>query len=496
MIRSCHSVRNSGACLASLLLITLLSSLLTVATASAQTEIPVRVDPRVELLGIIFHLAGNPEYNDGKIPSYEEDIQKSFGAFENHQAVVLAKELREQSGVSFDAVMSLALHVTDPPALDERTPLDPLPAFLDQRWTPETSRRFLVAARDFAVQTNFMAFFADHHGLYSLTENRMKIALDSQDLADWCIRYFGGASDMSFHLELGMLNGGSSYGPRFQAPGQPLEFHSVLGVWQIDSAGMPEFSLDVLKTVMHEFLHSFINPLTVAHESELASAGRKLYAAVGPIMEGLAYRDWQTVINESLVRAVTIRWVATQAKPSLVLQAVAYQQKMGFYWIDGLNDLLAQYESRRGQYPTFTDFLPKIEVYLGQYAANADARIDAVEARWNDERKIRSAAAPHVVAMTPPNGSEDVDPGTTVLSFTFDRPMLDKHWSVMQTGSPMPEITGDVSYNAERTVFSIPVALTPSTTYKFALNRPDGGGFRDEAGNQLLEYVVKFSTQP
>ncbi len=495
MFRTASFTRLYRTVYSTFLIILSLSSLAAFADVGTPATIPVSVDPRVELLGVIFHLAGNPEYNMGKIPSYEEDIAKSFGAFKNHPAVVIAGELHKQKGISYDAVMSLALYVTDPPELSERMDFDPLPSTLDERWSTADARRFLVAARDFAVKAHFMEFFNKHSGLYSLTRNRMEIALRSEDLAAWCKGYFGIASGADFHLELGMLNGGASYGPRVSIPGQPTEFHSVLGVWQIDSAGMPEFSLDVLKTVVHEFLHSFVNPLTAAHQSELAPAGRKLFASVEPIMAGLAYGSWQTVLNESLVRAITIRWVAAQTDQDQASQAVVFQQKMGFYWIDGLNNLLVQYEGNRANYPVFADYLPTIKSYLDDYAAHVDERIDAVEAGWTADRKARRAKAPHVVAMDPPNGSEDVDPATTVLSFTFDRPMLDKHWSVMDIGKPMPRITGDVHFDSDRRVFSIPVALEPGQAYEFTLNKVDGGAFRDEQGNQLLEYVVRFSTK-
>src|ERR1039458_7430527 len=54
----------------------------------------VVVDPRVELLSLIFRLAGNPEYNMARVKSYAEDAEKQFGKFRSHAVVTLAQELR------------------------------------------------------------------------------------------------------------------------------------------------------------------------------------------------------------------------------------------------------------------------------------------------------------------------------------------------------------------------------------------------------------------
>ena len=55
--------------------------------------IKIEVDPRVELVGIVFRLAGNYEFNQGRIRSYVRDIERQFGDFDDHPAVKLAARL-------------------------------------------------------------------------------------------------------------------------------------------------------------------------------------------------------------------------------------------------------------------------------------------------------------------------------------------------------------------------------------------------------------------
>ena len=86
-------------------------------------SIRISTDPRVELMSLIFRLAKNPEYNQGRIKSYNEDADKHFASLEEHDVVKMARKLRETRGVSYDAVMKMAVHVTDAFSLNERITL-------------------------------------------------------------------------------------------------------------------------------------------------------------------------------------------------------------------------------------------------------------------------------------------------------------------------------------------------------------------------------------
>jgi hypothetical protein len=67
----------------------------------------IGVDPRIGLMSILFRLAGNNEYTQGRVPGYLQAIDRHFQAHRDHEAVQLARELRNADGVSFDAVISL-----------------------------------------------------------------------------------------------------------------------------------------------------------------------------------------------------------------------------------------------------------------------------------------------------------------------------------------------------------------------------------------------------
>ena len=103
-------------------------------TGDDARDFQVTVDPRVELLSVVFRLAGNDEYNQGRVPSYVSAVEEHFGEFRDNPVVVTARLLRWKRGVSYDAVMSLAVHLRDAESLEEAVPFEPRPAELDKRW--------------------------------------------------------------------------------------------------------------------------------------------------------------------------------------------------------------------------------------------------------------------------------------------------------------------------------------------------------------------------
>src|SRR5260370_8472432 len=69
-----------------------LAWLLLAVPCPAQTT-KVGVDLRVELMSIIFRLAGNPEYSEGRVPAYTHAIDAHFASVRNHEPLPLPREL-------------------------------------------------------------------------------------------------------------------------------------------------------------------------------------------------------------------------------------------------------------------------------------------------------------------------------------------------------------------------------------------------------------------
>jgi len=176
-----------------------------VAARQDRTKLKVTIDPRVELMSVVFHLAGNPEYNKCKSKPYMGNLNEHFAGHRNHPAVKMAKKLRETRGVSYDAVMGMAMHIEDINSCGEIVPFEPRPDTLDGRWRIDEAREFLDNCRDFVKETDFKAFLAKNQSQYNTAVARLQQLIDTKANLAWFDEFFVSRDDVDFNLVISML---------------------------------------------------------------------------------------------------------------------------------------------------------------------------------------------------------------------------------------------------------------------------------------------------
>lgn len=446
-------------------------------------EMRLLVDPRVELVSLIFRLAGNREYSRCLVPSYAADVEKQFHGFSEHAAVKLARELRQRRGVSYDSCMGLAVLLTGTTEPRLALPLDPWPDFLDRRWDAPSAGNFVTAAGQFVKDTGFNEFIKAHEGLYRTSESRMRSLMDREAHLEWFNGFFGERPKAHFTLILGMLNGGSCYGPRCRDQTGTEELFCVLGVWATDEQGLPVFGKDVLSTVVHEFCHSYANLIIDQHAGELREAGERLFGPVAGRMRSQAYGNAATMLRESLVRASVVRYLNRYEGEQSAGREISAQQARGFSWMKELSALLGQYEAERDRYPTLESFAPRLVGFFRDYAGS-----------FQKQQRELEAGRPKVVSIVPANGAAEVNPGTGTIQVVFDRPMRDRSWSMCGGGPNFPAPTDKPSYDKSRTTWTAKVKLKPNWAYEFWLNSGQYRSFQSEEGVPLESVHVTFRT--
>jgi hypothetical protein len=339
-----------------------------IAVQPDRTRLKVTVDPRVELMGVIFHLAGNPEYNNCKSKSYMRNLNEHFAGYRDHPAVKMAAKLRKTRGVSYDAVMSMAVHIKDINSCSEIIPFEPRPDTLDGRWRIDEAREFLADCRDFVKETDFKTFLAMNQSQYDTTTARLQQLIDTQANIAWFDKFFGPRDDVDFNLVISILNGPGNYGCRVKLNGR-TKIYSIIGAWRVDwfGWGYPTFGPSVVSTVVHEFSHSYCNPLVDKYMKDFESFGEKYFPRVEKKMKGQAYGKWQTMMRESLVRVCEVRYAIANNGKERAEQIANYNISRGFYWTKELSELLDQYEQQRDKYQTLDAFMPKIVEFFQNY---------------------------------------------------------------------------------------------------------------------------------
>lgn len=452
----------------------------TAGTATTSTvALDLAVDPRVELVSIVFRLAGNPEYNRCRIPSYSAAIDKHFQPVQGHALVALARRLRQTHGVSYDAPMGLAVRL---PALGEWKTGKELKVStdgLDKRWTPEGLKEFLALLPEFVKDAQFEAFLKKNETLFSFTVTQARKVMAEAHM-EWFEKFYGKRQGLGFHFVPALANGPNCYGASNKAGGRE-EMYCVLGVWGRNLLGMPSFDEGMLETVAHEFSHSYCNPIVDAHMAELKEAGERMFPAIEKRMASQAYGQWQTVMYESMVRAAEVRYAADTKGPEAEKRAIQDQAGRGFTWVGGLAGRLQEYEAHRDRYPTLNEFFPEIVKFFDQAS-----------------REVAAAGAkvPKVVRTIPANKETGVDPALKELTVVFDREMSPKTWA--WTGGPpdMPEIPrGAKAYWKDSKTCVLPVKMEPGRTYRFGINGGSFTGFRGIDGTPAESAAVTFKTK-
>ena len=453
--------------------------LLSSSPVRSQEAITARVDPRVELMSIVFRLAGSPEYSQGRLPGYNDAVDAWFAAFKDHAVVQRAKTLRKTRGIGYDAVASFAIHLEgiDPPRFATG---DGRPERLEARWTMPDAQRFLTDLAAFVAEAKVSQFLASQKELYAHAEAQMQKVVERVDMA-WFGAFFGERPKARFQVVLGLLNGGGNYGPSARLADGSEDLYAILGCWQKDEQGLPRYDETIVPTLVHEYCHSYCNPLVDAHHELLAASGDALFKMTEASMRRQAYGNGRTLLCESLVRACVIRYRAKVEGAKAAAEEVKEQERVSFFWAGELADLMAtQYETDRKTHPTLQTFGPQFAKFYAEYVPRFTASLEK---------------RPKVAAMTPANGAQDVDPATAALVITFDRPMQDGMWSVVGGGPNFPKIVGKPSYDAARKVLTVRVQLEADHTYELWLNRGRFNSFRSEDGGVLEPVHVTFKTR-
>ena len=342
------------------------------------------------------------------------------------------------------------------------------------------ARRFVETLRSFVIDTKFVDFLKSQQPLYDVTNVRLRSFVETNvDLA-WYTRFSGVNPSVRLIVIPGLVNGGPSYAAAFTGTDGVTEMYAIPGVWQVDAQGLPLFSGSFLDVTVHEFAHSYFNALIDKHYSEVAKAGDELYSQTASAMRRQAYGDGKTLLEESLVRAATIRYLFDHQNPEAARRAIESERNNSFLWIADLTDLLTTYERERNTYPTLETFMPNVVRFFN----DAAPRFAKLKRQYDESR-------PKVVSISIANHSQDVDPSLTQIVIKFDRPM---RTAPEQEGLSDPRSSRSW-FDASGTILTIGVSLSAGREYQFRLGWPGGGALVGAEGVPLDGDLIGFRTK-
>jgi len=163
---------------------------------------------------------------------------------------------------------------------------------------------------------------------------------------------------------------------------------------------MPIFEDWIVKTIIHEFCHSFCNRLIDKYYSQLQKKAKEFFKLQRRQMEFMAYGSPKIMLYETLVRACVIKYGESHGEDEkYTMRLIRYERNAGFMWIENLFLELKKYDKNRDKYPTLDSFMP--EIVKLHNSLNPKKML-------KEQKNETSNTTIQVIGIK--NGSQDVDP--------------------------------------------------------------------------------------
>jgi len=320
------------------------------------STIVVKVDERMELLAVVQHFTTWAKKVHTKLDlSYKTDVDNYFSKFSTHRAVVLSESL-SNNNFSYDAPPAFVLYHSFLPDFKQITPYSD---YLKNRaGKKDNLKDFAQALHDFAIDSRFLDFFNTHKDYYKQITDSIKRELPDLNYIKIIENYYG-SFNKSYTIIVTPLFHSGGYGSTIYTEQGEL-IYSIQGPAKSIN-GFPLFGGQEWfeNVTLHEFSHSFINPITNNNLSAINKYS-KLFLPVEMVMKNMAYDNWQPCVNEHLVRVCVARLNGSlngEDKKRLILEN---EFKRGFIYIYELDSTMSEYENYRDKYKTFEDFYSEI----------------------------------------------------------------------------------------------------------------------------------------
>lgn len=331
-------------------------------------KINFMIDPRIELLSSI-QLISNygelaPLIFNGEL-EYKTSMLKYFEKYKEHRAVKIFEKLSVK-GLNFDAPHNLMLYLSNPLEIGYSKPLDDYiidRIALDGYYSDKKDElRFelnnlVEALREYATETKFSEFFQSNHNFYNETLKSNIEMIGDISFVKQIESYYNMEKDNYNIIFTPILRG--NYGIDININNEDVVY-AILGVGNVENQ-IPKFiNIDKFKhLVWHEFSHPFINPITTRFKNDIDGYD-ELFIPIKAVMSEQAYENWESCVNEHLIRALTTRFHYIYDGKRAGDMALYEELKSGFVYVEALCNKLKEYEEKRDKFSNFKEFYPEI----------------------------------------------------------------------------------------------------------------------------------------
>ena len=320
-------------------------------------EIKVQINPCLELINSILLTS---RYNELTKPyigyglmtdtenEYTYSIKSFFQNYKNHKIYEVVENMIPH-GFTFSRPVEIALSL-DSRDLSIQFPLSPL--CIEYSGGILKINELLELLKDFVKESNYFSFFESKSYFYDAYIKKANQTVRSNAFVSILENEFGKQQN-SYNFVISSLMKGN-FGICFQ--NSVTKKADIFSVFSSD-----DFSLSPA-ILLHEYSHSFINPLTEKYH-DIVQKYQETYEILAKYklpnyLSG--YEGWEECVNEHFVRAMTIYILRNIQYTELADQLLHNDLYCGYKYIPHILERYEYYDSHRHLYPDFECYYPTL----------------------------------------------------------------------------------------------------------------------------------------
>lgn len=332
-------------------------------------EIKVQINPCLELINSILLTS---RYNELTKPyigyglmtdtenEYTYSIKSFFQNYKNHKIYEVVENMIPH-GFTFSRPVEIALSL-DSRDLSIQFPLSPL--CIEYSGGILKINELLELLKDFVKESNYFSFFESKSYFYDAYIKKANQTVRSNAFVSILENEFGKQQN-SYNFVISSLMKGN-FGICFQ--NSVTKKADIFSVFSSD-----DFSLSPA-ILLHEYSHSFINPLTEKYH-DIVQKYQETYEILAKYklpnyLSG--YEGWEECVNEHLVRAMTIYILRKCQYTELADQLLNNDLYHGYRYIPQILEKYKYYDSNRNVYANFECYYPILLNVFSNYIASTE----------------------------------------------------------------------------------------------------------------------------
>lgn len=323
-------------------------------------DLEIRVDKRTELLSIIEIISDYRKKYPFLLEKYGNrhyvmDIEKKFSKFKNHRVIQLFNYLTLNTSFAFSTPIQLFLHLNEDFSFSNLS----TDLFSKKLNNDPKVLELLSLLSSFAKEINFDSYYSSNKNRYMRFIGNVAEQLVGLDIVNFINHYYGVIDQKRFIVNLIPWR---TYGCYGTCNNDTLYTHLCChhkSKCEDDVYPNNDHIFNYSSFLVHEFSHSFINPLTDKYS--LIKEDDPIFSNIWDKMVALGYGSNKSILNDHIVRAITLRFLFLQREDiSYYNKQLETDENWGFSYIRNIMASLEIYEKNRNYYKSIDEFYPEL----------------------------------------------------------------------------------------------------------------------------------------